>query len=157
MTDFLTFYGQYPRKREKKDAEKAWNGLMKKGVDPELIIATLKERIRSEWCHWQPQFIPYPASFLRAESFDFNDCEAAVDDPEPPPLFRVPSKSELLEHAERVHMGLRIDRERWDAERKVHRHDRRCQWGGLCRFSDDMEPPYVPDLAEIVEAMKHGR
>lgn len=80
-TEFTTFWKLYPRKREKKDAEKAWNSLMKRGVKSDAILSTLQDRLRTDWRKRTSEFIPYAASFLRAEDFD-DEFEARVDDKE---------------------------------------------------------------------------
>jgi hypothetical protein len=87
--NFNEWYSKYPRKCARRAAEKAWNGLIRQGVKPERIEMKLRDRLES-WCRRKEKYIPYPATFLRAESFDDDDCEASVDDKEVLPLFRQP-------------------------------------------------------------------
>lgn len=80
---FDNFYRAYPRHIERRDAEKAWQQLMRKGTDPKTIHAVLEERIEKDWRGRKKEYIPYPATFLRAEDFD-DEVEAREDDPLPP-------------------------------------------------------------------------
>lgn len=74
MTTFADFYKQFPRKKARGDAEKAWIQAIKKGHDPEEIMAGLMRNL-ADLQRRDPQFIPYPATWLRAESF--------FDEPDP--------------------------------------------------------------------------
>lgn len=74
MTTFADFYKQFPRKKARGDAEKAWTQAIKKGHDPEEIMAGLMRNL-ADLQRRDPQFIPYPATWLRAESF--------FDEPDP--------------------------------------------------------------------------
>ncbi len=68
---FAAFWAKYPRRVSKKDARKAWAELR---PDAELVADILAAL---EWQAQQPQwlkdggaFIPYPASWLRAERWE---------------------------------------------------------------------------------------
>lgn len=74
MTTFEEWYSLYPRKKARGDAEKAWTQAIKKGHDPEEIMAGLMRNL-ADLQRRDPQFIPYPATWLRAESF--------FDEPDP--------------------------------------------------------------------------
>lgn len=67
---FADFWTAYPKKRAKLDAEKAWGQAMKRGARPEAILASLKLMLETEWRRRKPEYLPYPATFLRAEAFD---------------------------------------------------------------------------------------
>lgn len=72
---FEIFWAQYPRKVGKPAAEKAFKRAIKKAADDAILVGL------QNWCdHWtarnQPQFIPYPATWLNDERWN-ND---------PPPL-----------------------------------------------------------------------
>lgn len=71
---FADFYQTFPRKKARGDAEKAWSQALKKGYSPEEIMAGLQRNLQ-DLCRRDPQFCPYPASWLRAESF--------FDEPDP--------------------------------------------------------------------------
>lgn len=65
---FKQFWEAYPKKRARGDAEKAWKAVK---PDPSLLAAILRaieQQARSpEWTKDAGQFIPYPASWLRAK------------------------------------------------------------------------------------------
>lgn len=78
---FEDFYSIYPRKRAPADARKAWNKIVggsKKApaVDPAVIVAGAR-RFAAERAGENPQFTPYPASWLN------DGCWA--DEPDRPP------------------------------------------------------------------------
>lgn len=79
MTTFADFYRAFPRKKARGDAEKAWNQAVKKGHQPHEIMAGLMRNM-DDLQRRDPQFIPYPATWLRAESF--------FDEPDPTPAQR---------------------------------------------------------------------
>ncbi|NHZ62632.1 replication protein [Massilia genomosp. 1] len=80
---FARFYAAYPRKKSRKAAEKAFAKL---NPDEQLladILSSLERAMTSgEWT--DPQFIPYPASWLGAEGWrdeiqvEYSACEQAV-------------------------------------------------------------------------------
>jgi hypothetical protein len=109
--NFARFYEIYPRKRDRGDAEKAFNAALKKKTAPELIAAC--ERY-ANWVKAQAkdkQFIPYAATWLRGEQWD-DDLEG-----EAKPM--IPVK---LSEADKWRMRLRGYKERkfwspfWGAE-----------------------------------------
>lgn len=68
MTTFSDFYQIFPRKKARGDAEKAWGQALKKGHTPEDIMNGLARNL-DDLSRRDPQFIPYPATWLRAESY----------------------------------------------------------------------------------------
>jgi hypothetical protein len=67
MEDFDKFWEAYPRKIAKGDARKAWTQTQK--IRPELdFILRAIEAQKETWEN--PKFIPYPATWLRAERWD---------------------------------------------------------------------------------------
>jgi hypothetical protein len=68
---FERFWRAYPRRVSKKDARKAWAQL---ALTPELvdrIMAALDwQRRQPQWLRDGGQFVPYPASWIRAERWD---------------------------------------------------------------------------------------
>ena len=66
---FAVFYGLYPRKMARKDAEKAWRSMT---ADEQLkAIEALPQHLK----YWKiketaKDYIPYPASWLRAGRYD---------------------------------------------------------------------------------------
>jgi len=68
--DFLTFYSAYPKKKKRDDAFKAWKSLNGKRPPIETIIEAIETQKNSpDWVKDNGQFIPYPASWLRAGSW----------------------------------------------------------------------------------------
>ena len=61
LEGFEFFWGVYPRKVAKLDALKAWNQTKKLHPHIEEIIAAVNKMALST----DPEFIPYPASWLR--------------------------------------------------------------------------------------------
>lgn len=65
--DFDRFWACYPKRKAKQDALKAWRALKPDTVLVECILAAIAEQSRStDWLKDGGQFIPYPASWLRA-------------------------------------------------------------------------------------------
>jgi len=66
--DFELFYKAYPKKKQPGDAEKAW-----KSIKPDLnaVLAALEWQTKThDWTKDNGQFIPYPASYLRARAWE---------------------------------------------------------------------------------------
>ena len=62
--DFLAFWARYPRRTAKRDAWKAWQQEAPPLAD---VLAALDWQIpQPQWQKEDGQFIPYPASWLRA-------------------------------------------------------------------------------------------
>jgi len=66
---FAVFYGLYPRKMARKDAEKAWKSMTTE--EQEKAIEALPQHLK----YWKiketsKDYIPYPASWLRAGRYD---------------------------------------------------------------------------------------
>jgi len=66
---FALFYGLYPRKMARKDAEKAWKSMT--ADEQEKAIEALSQHLK----YWKiketaKDYIPYPASWLRAGRYD---------------------------------------------------------------------------------------
>jgi hypothetical protein len=66
---FAVFYGLYPRKMARKDAEKAWKSMTTD--EQEKAIEALPQHLK----YWKiketaKDYIPYPASWLRAGRYD---------------------------------------------------------------------------------------
>ena len=69
--DFDLFWDAYPKKKSKGDAKKAWKCL-KPGKE---LVATMLDKLAQaktcrEWLKDNGQFIPYPATWLRAEGWN---------------------------------------------------------------------------------------
>ena len=68
---FEKFYEAYPKKRKRADAEKAFKAI--KGLNEETLSAMLKaiaeQKQSKEWIKEDGQYIPYPATWLRSQSW----------------------------------------------------------------------------------------
>lgn len=83
---FEKFYSVYPRKIARLDAEKAWRQ-MSRQYDPEKIIDGAEKFARlCDAEAKEKQYIPYPASWLRAGRWMDGDLQETI----------VPQKSECL-------------------------------------------------------------
>lgn len=68
---FDDWWKQYPKKVKKLDAEKAYRAALKRGVTPKELLDGL-QRQKAAWKAkgTEPQYIPYPATWLRAGSWE---------------------------------------------------------------------------------------
>lgn len=67
------FWPVYPRKIAKAEALKAWKSLKLKDSDQttlDAIMVGLDGYIRTEWRLDEPQYIPYPATWLRGRRWE---------------------------------------------------------------------------------------
>ena len=71
QSDFERFWSVYPKKLAKGDARKAW--AQTEAIRPDIdavVKAILAQRHTDQWMRDNGQFIPYPATWLRAERWD---------------------------------------------------------------------------------------
>jgi hypothetical protein len=70
--DFLTFWAEYPRKKQKGAALKAWKNAKKKGMPAlnDVLKAVEAQKQSGDWLKNNGEFIPYPASWLNSGSWD---------------------------------------------------------------------------------------
>lgn len=68
---FTEWWPHYPKKVKKLDAEKAYRAALKRGVTPKELLDGL-QRQKDAWKAkgTEPQYIPYPATWLRAGSWE---------------------------------------------------------------------------------------
>ncbi len=65
--EFLSFYEAYPKHKKRDDAFKAWNSQNGKRPSIDVILMAVEKQKKSpDWIKNNGQFIPYPASWLRA-------------------------------------------------------------------------------------------
>ncbi|MDJ0342213.1 helix-turn-helix domain-containing protein [Streptomyces sp. H10-C2] len=74
LAEFEIFWKAYPKRMAKPDARKAWKAALKDGADPAQII-TAAEAYALAKRGKDPQFIKYPAGWLRSARYE--------DEPEP--------------------------------------------------------------------------
>jgi hypothetical protein len=70
---FEEFWRTYPRRRDKRAAERAWRAALKRKVDPDSIIRSARKFAQAN-IGQDPQFIKYPATWLNAGAYE-NDLE----------------------------------------------------------------------------------
>ncbi len=98
LTPFQLWYERYPRKKAPKPAEKAYNETVKE-VTPEHLQATV-EAYRALWDEHIKKmttkerkaakvFVPYPATWLRAGSYDDEEIQEYLSKPKPEELFKI--------------------------------------------------------------------
>ena len=66
--DFLTFWAVYPRRKNKGDAWKAWRS-SRPNVN-EILEALSWQSLSADWTKDGGQYVPYPASYLRARGWE---------------------------------------------------------------------------------------
>ena len=77
LSGFADFYGLYPRKVARGEAEKAWKALKPDdALKARIITAIRAQRENPEWSRDGGKFIPHPATWLRARRWE---DEAAPD------------------------------------------------------------------------------
>ena len=81
-TYFEDFWNNYPKRKMKGDAEKAWNKL---SPDSELCnrinLAVSKLKLTPQWLKDDGQYIPYPATWIRAKGWE-DDIEPTKNTPQ---------------------------------------------------------------------------
>mgnify|MGYP001006232346 FL=1 len=83
---FTEWWPHYPKKVKKLDAEKAYRAALKRGVTPKELLDGL-QRQKAAWKAkgTEPQYIPYPATWLRAGSWEDELDTVAPTDETPAP------------------------------------------------------------------------
>lgn len=83
---FTEWWPHYPKKVKKLDAEKAYRAALKRGVTPKELLDGL-QRQKAAWKAkgTEPQYIPYPATWLRAGSWEDELDTVAPADETPAP------------------------------------------------------------------------
>ncbi len=82
---FESWYKSYPRKLKPRDAKKAWDQAIKRGVTAQQIVLSTQFMLATEWKGRRLEYIPYPASFLRsgdADAYEVDRAEALEDEHE---------------------------------------------------------------------------
>lgn len=70
MDRFEDFYSAYPKKRNRGDAEKAWKAIKPDAELTKAIVEAVEvAKHRDDWRKEGGQFVPYPASWLRASGW----------------------------------------------------------------------------------------
>lgn len=65
---FAEFYDAYPRRKDRRAAEKAWRAATKRGVQPEELIAAAR-RYADQTRNTEARYVKYPASWLNAGAY----------------------------------------------------------------------------------------
>lgn len=68
---FAEFWAQYPKKRSKGDSEKVWKSLKPdQALQDRILQAIAQARLTDDWQKSGGQFVPYPATWLRAKGWE---------------------------------------------------------------------------------------
>lgn len=71
MNGFDAFWRAYPRKIKKGDAEKAWKTVAPDAeLQTRILLAIESARASRDWLKEEGNFIPYPATWLRAKGWE---------------------------------------------------------------------------------------
>lgn len=74
QTPFARFWEAYPKKKNKGQAERAWESLSRRGLSEQLMNAILsaieRAKTSADWQKDNGQFIPYPATWLNAKGWE---------------------------------------------------------------------------------------
>jgi hypothetical protein len=74
---FERFWSAYPKKRSKGDAEKAWRTLKPDAALLGRILQAVEvAKTRDDWRKLDGQYVPFPATWLRAKGWDDDDRRA---------------------------------------------------------------------------------
>lgn len=68
LSDFDWFWSEYPRKKAKLDAQRAWQQTRTLRPDMEILIAAIHAQFSGPAIDLQ--YVPYPATWLRAGQWD---------------------------------------------------------------------------------------
>ena len=79
---FAEFWAAYPKKKNKGDAEKAWK-VVKPSADllAKILKAVEVAKAGNDWRKDNGQFIPFPATWLRAKGWEDGETEQAAPKP----------------------------------------------------------------------------
>lgn len=84
---FTEFWSNYPRKKAKGDALKAWKTLRPDAVLRSRILAAVEaQRSSRDWSKQGGKFVPYPASWLRGQRWEDTIDDTPTDPDALPPL-----------------------------------------------------------------------
>lgn len=79
---FDRFWAAYPKRRSRGEAEKAWLAIEPNEQLVETMVSTIERATTSvQWTKDAGQFIPYPATWLRARGWEDEETAAAIQDP----------------------------------------------------------------------------
>lgn len=78
--EFQCFYRSYPRHKKPQDARRAWHQTTAARPSIEDLLLAL-DRQKQEWQRrgTDPNYIPYPATWLRAHSWEDEEDEPQLD------------------------------------------------------------------------------
>lgn len=75
--DFLAFWALYPRRQKKGEAFKAWKQLkLTAAILPEIESALSWQVLQTQWCRDGGEYIPHPATWLRARQWEDEPTDA---------------------------------------------------------------------------------
>lgn len=77
VVSFESFWTAYPKKRARKDAEKAWARIDPKHY-PEILSALSRHRTSDDWLREGGRFIPHAATYLNGERWT-DELDASLE------------------------------------------------------------------------------
>lgn len=90
VSNFEIFWKAYPKKKNKGDAEKAWKAIRPDaGLTKRMLEAVEVAKAGDDWRKERGQFIPYPASWLRAKGWEDVPETHNIETAKPKPVCRV--------------------------------------------------------------------
>jgi len=115
---FDDFYEIYPKKRDRKRAQSAWNRLKKS--DQAAAMLDVQNRIGGEWKEIDPRFIPHPSSYLNGRRWEDQPDQARPDEAEKQKAQENRKKAEQDRQAKRL-------RDLEELERKARERNGKAQ------------------------------
>lgn len=145
---FAEFWQRYPRKRAKTNAWKAWKKIPLTPALFELIMMQLELQIRHDFNYRKKEMIPYPATWIRAESWR-DEVEGIENDKD---LFH--KSAEALEaRAVAIYKDYQRQMANWEASKAIHQHKFNChQPYNACPYRQE-QPLSIPTIDQIKHAL----
>ncbi|MEA4869924.1 MAG: hypothetical protein VB062_04720 [Christensenella sp.] len=99
-SDFETFWKAYPKKKSRDAAKRAFEKLARSKSAPTIdkLIGSVSEHLNTpEWKKDGGQYIPYPATYLNAGSYDDEIVSSPQEKPKAKPAPMIDEKGNLLD------------------------------------------------------------
>lgn len=98
LVSFERFYSVYPRKKGKQDAIKWFKKSKPNDEFVSMLIEDVTKRVATEWNGKEPQFLPYPATYLNGKRWeDSIETSAPVKPKYPTPDERAATQQKIIE------------------------------------------------------------
>ena len=95
MTDFDTFWAQYPRRVGKRTARAAFDKAQKRGMPPisNVMVSLLLQMCSEQWTKDGGKYIPHPSTWLNRDGWEDEVIELTEHDNNA--VVNLPTKEEL--------------------------------------------------------------